>query len=248
MKKRDKGLARQIALQAGLRMGILSLALFLTFGLVHLVQGVRQLLLDPLDTAAARLERKLSDGELLLAAPPAEGLPTELRFLQTLEQNGVDLVILLEDGAYMLEKIIGAVLFVVRIQAGGTGKRLISSQCTVTHGADSNRYWLAGKDGLVSVDHESFYLNIRLFCLVALILRVLFFPGRALKFFCKINDISGTFRSRGPDSEDKSGGKEEKKESTKNKAGLSEPPAPLSFLFCIFNSTHTILSSVCLPV
>src|SRR5699024_1437550 len=92
-------------------------------------------------------------------------------------------VILLEDGAYMLEKIIGAVLFVVGIQAGGTGKRLISSQCTVTHGADSNRYWLAGKDGLVSVDHESLYLNIRLFCLVALILRVLFFPGRALKFF-----------------------------------------------------------------
>lgn len=111
----------------------------------------------------------------------------------------------------MLEKIIGAVLFVVGIQAGGTGKRLISSQCTVTHGADSNRYWLAGKDGLVSVDHESLYLNIRLFCLVALILRVLFFPGRALKFFCKINDISGNFRSRGPDSKDESGGKEEKR-------------------------------------
>ena len=98
MKKRDKGLARQIAFQAGLRMGALSLALFLSFGVVHLVQGVRQLLLNPLDTATARLERKLSDGELLLAAPPAEGLPTELRFLQTLEQNGVDLVILLEDG------------------------------------------------------------------------------------------------------------------------------------------------------
>ena len=77
LKKRDKGLAREIALQAGLRMGILSLALFLTFGLVHLVQEVRQLLLDPLDTAAARLERKLSDGPLVLVWDQGFGIPPE---------------------------------------------------------------------------------------------------------------------------------------------------------------------------
>ncbi len=99
MNRAGKGsrLARQIAGRAGLQMAALNLALFVLFGAVYLAQGVRLQLLGPLEQARDRLVRKLEDGELALAAPPAQGLPEELRFLRTLERDGLDLTVVLEN-------------------------------------------------------------------------------------------------------------------------------------------------------
>lgn len=79
-------------------MAALNLLLFLLFGILYISRGIQLQLVDPLAQARDRLERKIQDGELLLADPPREGLGDELRFLRTLEQSGPDLVIVLEDG------------------------------------------------------------------------------------------------------------------------------------------------------
>ena len=78
-------------------MAALNLALFVLFGALYLGQGARLQLLGPLEQARERLVRKLEDGELALADPPEEGLAEELRFLRTLERDGLDLTVVLEN-------------------------------------------------------------------------------------------------------------------------------------------------------
>lgn len=79
-------------------MAALNLLLFLLFGALYISRGIQLRLVDPLAQARDRLIRKISDGELLLAELPEDGLGEELRFLRTLEQSGPDLAVLLEDG------------------------------------------------------------------------------------------------------------------------------------------------------